>query len=388
MKKILILGAGVYQLPLIKAAKSMGLEVVVTSVKGNYPGFALADRIYFEDTTDEKEIFNIARKEKVDGVCTSGTDVAMKSLGLVVDELGLVGPSYQAAMASSDKLVMKLLFQENGIKSADFRKISNLHESYEAFDALQKPVIFKVLDSSGSRGTIKVEDKSEIPEVLEKLKQVTAKKEFIVEEFIEGIEFGAQAFVQNGEILFVLPHGDMLHQGKTVVPVGHYMPFEMSLPDLREQMEKAVRALEMDHCAINADLILRDGEIYFLELAARAGATCLPELVSIYYDIDYYELIIRAAMGARISQQFCGNQVCGAEILKAPKSGIITQVDLKVEPSDKIVDCSLDYEPGDSVNKFEVGPDRIGQIIAKGDSLEEVFKTLEKVKKQIHLSIQ
>ena len=158
-------------------------------------------------------------------------------------------------MASSDKLVMKLLFQENGIKSADFRKISNLHESYEAFDALQKPVIFKVLDSSGSRGTIKVEDKSEIPEVLDKLKQVTAKKEFIIEEFIEGIEFGAQAFVQNSEILFVLPHGDMLHQGKTVVPVGHYMPFEMSLPDLREQMEKAVRALEMDHCAINADLI-------------------------------------------------------------------------------------------------------------------------------------
>ena len=388
MKKILILGAGIYQLPLIKTAKAMGLEVVVTSVKGNYPGFALADKIYFEDTTDKNEILKIAKKERIDGICTSGTDVAMKSLGLVVDEIGLAGPSYQAALASSDKLVMKLLFKRNNIKSADFRKISTLHESYEAFDDLRKPVIFKVLDSSGSRGTIKVEVKSEIPEVLRKLKEVTTRQEFIVEEFIEGLEFGAQAFVQHGKVLFVLPHGDMLHKGKTVVPVGHYIPFDVLLPDLHDQMERVVKALQMDNCAINADLILMDGEIYFLEVAARAGATCLPELVSIYYGIDYYELIIKAAMGDRVYHQLEDNQVCGAEILTAPKSGTITRVDLEIEPSNKLIGYSLDYGPGDKVNKFEVGPDRIGQIIVKGDSLEEVFETLEITKRQIRLSIQ
>ena len=95
MKKILILGAGIYQLPLIKTAKSLGLEVVVTSVRGNYPGFALADKVYYEDTTNGEEILKIAKKENIDGICTSGTDVAMKSLGMVVDEMGLIGPSYQ-----------------------------------------------------------------------------------------------------------------------------------------------------------------------------------------------------------------------------------------------------------------------------------------------------
>lgn len=39
-KKLLILGAGIYQVPLIETAKRMGLETIVASIPGNYPGFA------------------------------------------------------------------------------------------------------------------------------------------------------------------------------------------------------------------------------------------------------------------------------------------------------------------------------------------------------------
>ena len=42
----MILGAGIYQVPLIRAAKEMGFFVIVVSIKGDYPGFALADKIY------------------------------------------------------------------------------------------------------------------------------------------------------------------------------------------------------------------------------------------------------------------------------------------------------------------------------------------------------
>ena len=69
MKKILILGAGIYQVPLIKTAKRMGLYTIVASIPGNYPGFELADKVYYENTTDYKRILSIARKEKIDGSC-------------------------------------------------------------------------------------------------------------------------------------------------------------------------------------------------------------------------------------------------------------------------------------------------------------------------------
>ena len=44
MKKIMILGAGIYQVPLIRAAKEMGFFVIVVSIKGDYPGLLLQTR--------------------------------------------------------------------------------------------------------------------------------------------------------------------------------------------------------------------------------------------------------------------------------------------------------------------------------------------------------
>ena len=62
-KKLMILGAGIYQVPLIKKAKEMGLETLVVSIKGNYPGIALADSFYEIDTRDYEKILE-PQKEK------------------------------------------------------------------------------------------------------------------------------------------------------------------------------------------------------------------------------------------------------------------------------------------------------------------------------------
>ena len=56
MKKILILGAGIYQVPLILTAKKLGIYTIVASIPGNYPGFELADKVYYENTTDFEKI--------------------------------------------------------------------------------------------------------------------------------------------------------------------------------------------------------------------------------------------------------------------------------------------------------------------------------------------
>ncbi len=58
--KILILGAGIYQVPLIKKAKEMGLYTIVCSIEGNYPGFAFADQVYYVNTTDIEGCLSVA----------------------------------------------------------------------------------------------------------------------------------------------------------------------------------------------------------------------------------------------------------------------------------------------------------------------------------------
>lgn len=69
---------------------------------------------------------------------------------------------------------------------------------------------------------------------------------FLVEEYIEGIEFGAQAFVFDNQIQFILPHGDMMFYADTGVPIGHYVPYDMPKEihdDVNVQLRKSIEAL-------------------------------------------------------------------------------------------------------------------------------------------------
>ena len=86
-KKLLILGAGIYQVPLIETAKRMGLETIVASIPGNYPGFALADKVVYENTVDKEAMLALAKAEQVAGVCVCGTDVCVPAQGYVCDQL-------------------------------------------------------------------------------------------------------------------------------------------------------------------------------------------------------------------------------------------------------------------------------------------------------------
>ena len=178
MKKILILGAGVYQVPLIQKAREMGLYTIVASIPGNYPGFQYADRVVYENTVDAQAILKLAKEEQIDGICTTGTDVAMITVGTVCDALGLSGVSLEGAIAATDKAVAKEKYRAFGVNTAAFRYVP-IEESLQAVEAICEeigyPVIVKAVDSSGSRGITRVNDASGIEQAVEMRKPSPAR---------------------------------------------------------------------------------------------------------------------------------------------------------------------------------------------------------------------
>ena len=395
MKKILILGAGIYQVPLIKAAKEMGIYTIAASIPGNYPGFALADKVYYENTTDYRKILSIARREEIDGIVTAGTDVAVITIGKVCDALGLRGLSFEAAELATDKLLMKQCYEKHGVRSAKFRRISFADENYANIIAdLTLPVMFKSVDSSGSRGIVKVDDPSGFGHARNVVLENTRSDYFIVEEYIAGEEFGAQAFVQDGKLEFILPHGDYVFKGDTGVPIGHFAPYELDeavLEDARHQLTAAARAMQLDNCAINADFILKDGQTYVLELGGRSGATCLAELVSIYYGFDYYKKIIQVAIGEKADFSACDTAAGtpnASMLLMSDRDGVIKSQTDSNPPDPDICEVQFDYMPGDSVRKFRVGPHRIGHVITKGKSLDAAVDLLHKALDNINITVE
>lgn len=392
MKKIMILGAGTYQVPLIKTAKRLGIHTIVVSIPGNYPGFELADKIYYENTTDYDKILEIAREEQIDGIVTAGTDVAVITIGKVCDELGLSGLSFQAAQIAANKLLMKTRYEEHNVRTAKFREIPlNADDVADRIASLNFPLIFKSVDSSGSRGIVRVDSFEEFDAAIQNVRENTRSDYYIVEEFIEGEEFGAQAFVYRGEVVFILPHGDYVFQGDTGVPIGHFAPYALEpsiIEDAREQLTAAIKAMELDNCAINADFILKDGKTYVLEIGGRSGATCLAELVSIYYGFDYYEKILRSALGEDITFECEQCAVPNASmLLMSDKDGKILSQSNHNPKNPDIYEIQFDYKPGDPVHKFHVGPHRIGHVITKGETLNEAVDTLQEALKHIEIQV-
>ena len=392
MKKLMIMGAGIYQVPLIRTAKRMGIHTIAVSIPGNYPGFAIADEICHINTVDYESVLKVAKEKKIDGIVTAGTDVAVITIGKVCDELGLKGISFEAAQIAADKMLMKQRYAECGVRTAKSVRVSFSDNVYEAVRDLKYPLIVKTVDSSGSRGITRVNAPEEIPAAVETARNVTRKHYYLVEEFIEGREFGAQAFIYDGRLRFVLPHGDYVFFGDTGVPVGHFAPFSLTeeeQKDVFEQTQLAVKAMKLDNCAINADFIMKDGRTYVLELGGRSGATCLVELVSLYYGFDYYEKIIEASLGIEPDFPLTKAVPNASRLLMSDRDGVIRSISNRNDPrNEKICEILFDYKVGEPVKKFRVGPHRIGHVITKGDTLEDAVEVLEEALKNIVIEVE
>jgi len=386
MSRLLVLGAGISQVPLIRTAKAMGLEVIVASCSGDYPGFRYADRVYEVDTTDIEGILRVARAERVSGVCTTGTDVAVRAVGAVCDALGLKGLSERAARLSSNKWEMKQAFARHSVRTASWVRVDSRDAARRAYRSLPRPVVFKAVDGGGSKGIIKVESPDAVDAAYDRVMKATKESFFIVEQYLEGIEFGAQAFVYDGEIQYILPHGDFMFYGDAGVPIGHYVPYALAdetICDAQEQLTRSIAALELNNCAINADFMLVGKEVYVLEIGGRAGATCLPEIVSTHYGYDYYEQMVRAALDRSPRFERVGVTPCACELLIHNSHGKLVKQEIGCEPHPDVIQISFDYHLGDKVRPFRIGTDRIGQIVVKGDTLEDALKLLQNVKRSV-----
>lgn len=393
-KQIMILGASYSQIPLYQAAKRLGVTTIAASIPGDYSGFDYADEICYVNIGDPQAVVEAAKGWKIDGIATCSLDLGMAAIGAVCEAFSLPGPGMEAAAKASNKWEMKKALVKAGVQTAAFYRISGEKELEEAMDKLKFPVIVKAVDLMGSRGIYRSNTKEEARKNYQKTMEATGKDYCLIEEFIEGHIFGVEAMVQNGQILYQLPNNIEAFKGDTPTPVGHSVPFkelDRLGGQIRAQVELAIRALGLDNCPVNCDLIMRGDKVYIIELTGRSGATGIAEMVSVYYDLDYYEIIVKLALGMDVSGEFQkgGEKVPNlTHTLMADKEGIVKAIHNRNPESEDIVELSFNIKPGDRVRPYQNGRDRIGQVILKGKSLDLCEARLEEVLAGIYLELE
>lgn len=392
MKKLMILGAGTYQVPLIRTAKQMGLYTIVVSIPGNYPGFAYADKIYEIDTRDFSAVLKVARAEEINGICTSGTDVAVSTIGYVCQKMGLTGIPYEASLTVTNKALMKEAFLKHHVCTSQGIRVYSAEEALQAAEQLGYPVVVKRVDSSGSRGITVVRDSASVADAYKHAVHRSLCNYALVEGFMSGNEIGVDGFVLDGKLAFLAPHDKFVYQGANItIPVGHAFPYpctEAVWKEIAYQMQTAITASGIDNCSVNADVFVDGETVSIIEIGGRTGATCIPELISMYYGFDFYEKMILNALGESPDFVPAADQPCMAKLLLSPVSGMITSYNkgLIQELQQSGIQIALDYPVGHFVTAMEDGTDRIGHVIAAVDTEEKLEQILSKVRKCIYIN--
>lgn len=378
---------------LIRAVRRLGATAVVATRRdAHLPGLAEADEVLEVDLFATDEVVSRARSARVDAVAACCMDTGLEALGAVADELGLRGIGRGAARLCTDKLGMKQRLAAAGVPTAEFVAVASRHEVAAALETIGFPAMVKAIDQQGSAGVLRADTFNEAGVAFEHAVRSSRSGRVIVERFLQGGEFGAQALIHNGRLLHVTVHGDDLAFGAIPVPVGHHVPVTAAEPAVkrrtREVITQAIAAMGLDNCAVNLDLMACDGEVYVIELTGRAGANGLPELVSAHHGVDYYEVIAREALDLGVPQIWAARTpwpgVALVRMIVDPAArGFVTRVRRPAAVPDWVTDLQVFVTAGDLLHGFRSSADCIGQVVVRGATLSECRERARRISEHI-----
>jgi biotin carboxylase len=299
MANIMILGAGVYQVPLIQRVRRMGCEAHVVSRPGQYPGIVLADRFHPLDTTDIDGVVSLARNLGIVAVLTAGSDVCVPTMAAVNTALGLRGVNPDVASCLSFKGRFRAFQEAHDLPHPRFVVVRSAAECQYWVSQVAEPVILKPVDSSGSRGVARVDDGDSlsIHNTFDAALAESRCGEVCVETVIPGIEVGGNALLHSGEIIFL---GITAKHMNGFLVQGHSYP-----TDISEGGQRSVREAIRDCCCamgytdgpLNFDVMVDGEDAVIIELGARLGGNGLTDLSERAFGYDVQTEMIRLALG-------------------------------------------------------------------------------------------
>ena len=188
-KKIMVPGAGIGQVNVLKKAREMGVSTVVVSPDGDYPGFRYADVVYHADVRDRDRVLEIAQQEGIDGIVSDQNDIPVETIGYVAERLKLNGNSYATSKVYSRKDLMRAKCLETGVPSVPFDTAGDLDGCMKLAGELGFPLMCKPTDNQSSKGVFRVADPEGLPRVFNMVMANSFSGKIIIEKFIEGNEY-------------------------------------------------------------------------------------------------------------------------------------------------------------------------------------------------------
>jgi biotin carboxylase len=319
VKKIAILGASYLQLPLIKKAKEMNLEVHCFAWD-NEDAVAknLADFFYPISILDKEDILKVCEEVKIDGITSIASDICVPTISFVAQRLGLNNyNSVESALKSTNKAQMRNAFKQFGIKAPHSIAVKSFEDLSDL--GLNFPLIAKPTDRSGSRGVTLSNDKIQLQIAIKEALEESFEKQVVIEEYIDGKEISVESISFDGKH-YILSITDKITTGPPYfVELEHHQPSILETDTIQKVTAstfECLNALEINFGAGHSEFKINSkGDIYIIEVGARMGGDFIgSHLVKLSTDYDYLKAVIQIAVNLPFESP---------KVLKRYKSGVV-----------------------------------------------------------------
>lgn len=272
----MILGSLFEFVGLVREARARGIYTVVCDGYPQGPAKQEADAAYDIDVQEIQTIAEICKKEQVDRIITSFSDLLLECMVKIADTAGL--PCYlkpEQLPFYRDKAVMKQTLLKLEIPTPRF---ACLGPDFSDADlaGFSFPIVTKPLDKYGSRGLFVLNSTDELRASFAQVCASSQIKQILVEEYHTGYEFNMMTWVHKGEVFLIsiadrekspIPTKDVPVSSRNVYP-SRLM--EQVHEEAMEILRTYIHATNQREGALSMQFFWKPGErVQVCEIAAR-----------------------------------------------------------------------------------------------------------------------
>jgi carbamoylphosphate synthase large subunit len=400
MKKLMLLGGLRYLLPVIEEAHKMGVYVITADYLPNNIAHRYSDEYCNVSIIDKDAVLKAAQSLEIDGILSHAVDPGVVSAAYVAEKMGLPFQcSYKAACILQDKSLFRKFLAENGFNCPKAKGYNNIEDALRDVDCFNWPVIVKPVDSAGSKGVTKVENKEALRSAIETAMCASLSKHFVIEDFLDkvGAQSSADVFTVDGKLVYPA-YSDQLFDpdaANPYTPAIEIWPASMEQKfqnDLTEQLQRLFTLLNVKSGIYNVESrVCSDGKAYIMEVSPRGGGNRIAELQDMATGQSLIRNEIKKALNMpleNISSPKYDGVWCNY-ILHSSSEGTLVSVDIDSEFQKKYVrDIGLIVKPGDRILPFTGANTSLGTLFLRFDSREELNENLKNVSSWLSIKLQ
>jgi biotin carboxylase len=385
---IMIFGAGVNQLELIREARHFGITTVVIDPQEDPPGKPEADFFYHVDGSDYQSTRSIALKHSVAGIVTGQMEKPLRLMTRLAEELGLIFNSPEVTERCIDKWLMKETFRTADIPCAAGILIrSGEPMPVKLPDRMMFPLIIKPRDAYSSRGVYKCNSFDEVEGHKEESRSYSSTGDVLLEEFIEGKEYSIEAITYEGKTTIIQFTEKFITPYPNTVETGHLQPAELTSAAkevMSSVVKSALKALGLENSASHTEIIMTKTGPKLIETAARLGGDFIASyLTKSSTGISMDRAAVQVALGTKPDLTRTCDKYSMIKYIELPEGKVVKQVlpcdDIRKLPG--VVFTNIFLKKGDKTEHLTHSALRPACILAEADDREELLNRIEEYAK-------